>query len=251
MKRLEVGSFKVGVEPVTIGSALPVIAVPIVATEVADVPRQWGEACADGADLIEWRLDLLDQIPEREIIASLGRRLREKYGVPVIATVRTSKEGGGFPFDPDEYSVLLASLATWADMVDIELRRDGAEALIEDTTRSAHTIVSYHQFETAPSSAVIKDLLAQMAREGAAVAKVAWMVENAADLEQVQEAARWAKETLPIPSVVIGMGQVGKPTRLGNPALDSAFTFAASAGASAPGQPTVSEVRQSWADHSM
>lgn len=236
------------------------IVVALVATTLEEAAAQWADAAKAGADLIEFRLDYLgDQVTTAQIEAFvLG--MKQQFEMPVIATLRTTKEGGKFAVGqfavrqgPESYRQKVLSLLPWADAVDIEIGRDEAGDLIQSLGEQSlreevPVIASFHQFDKPPTEDEIKDTLRRMELAGAAIAKVAWMVRDETDLQVVLDMQVWAQKKLEIPAVVIGMGEKGQASRLGEAAKRSAFTFAAVTRASAPGQPTIDQVRASTND---
>lgn len=222
------------------------VAVPVMGATSDLVHKEWERAVALGADLVEWRLDYFDDRLDSRAVASLGRELRDTYGIPVLATVRTSAEGGLFPSEQTEdYSRIVESAAEWADAVDVEIAVPGASALLSSLAPHTVTVASFHSFDARPSKERLQAIMQEMAACGASVTKVAWMVETPEELAVIREVQQWAAENLSIPAVVIAMGEVGRASRLGEAALLSAFTFARGVAASAPGQPTVEEIRAS------
>ena len=101
------------------------------------------EAAAVGdepVDLVEWRADSMVRAlagssfaaaPDLvgELTATAGALLGAS-ALPLIATVRTSSEGGAAHLDDSEYCALVASLAGMADAVDVEIGREGAPDLV-------------------------------------------------------------------------------------------------------------------------
>lgn len=236
---------KPGVKPLLLGGEGAVVAVPIVAETLREAKNQWEVALAAGADLVEWRLDALEpQIDPSQVdeVATWGR---EAFGVPVLATIRTEAEGGNYRGSNEQYVSQVQRVASWADLVDVEVERDGVAELITSLSPNVPVVASFHEFERPAQPGHVERILARMVRSGAAVAKVAWMVRDERDLKIVSGAALWARESLPVPAVVIGMGEVGRSTRLGKFARASAFTFAVASKSSAPGQPTIEEIRSS------
>ena len=223
------------------------VVVPIVAASLEEVALQWEAAAGAGADIVEWRIDALEpQLWDAETVGESGALLRAQFGTPVLATMRTAKEGGGFTGSAAQYRSILRDAGGWADLVDVEVGYRGAEELIAELRGRTAVVGSFHDFATAPSAAATTvQLLGQMQNLGCAVGKVAWMVTTEADLALVRSLQVWAAEHLSMPTVVIGMGPLGTESRLGNSALISAFTFARGSVESAPGQPTVEEIRAS------
>ena len=223
------------------------IVVPIMAASLEEAALQWEAAVGAGADIVEWRIDALGpHLWDAETVGESGAALRAQFGKPVLATMRTAKEGGGFTGSAAQYRSILRDAGGWADLVDVEVGYRGAEELIAELRGRTAVVGSFHDFATAPSAAATTvQLLGQMQNLGCAVGKVAWMVTTEADLALVKNLQVWAAEHLSMPTVVIGMGPLGTESRLGNSALMSAFTFARGSVESAPGQPTVEEIRAS------
>lgn len=231
--------------PVVLGGPEPVITVPITAQTLDGVREQWQDAVEAGADLVEWRLDYLEGLenllPEVHDVADQCRR---QWGIPVLATIRTAAEGGNFD-QMDAYLAFTSFLSEWADAVDVEVDRLGSRDLIAEMKTKVPVVASFHQYAHAPNAPLIKGLLSRMADTSAHVVKIAWMTSDADDVIQVSDAAAWAAENIAVPAVVIGMGEAGVTTRLGQAAQQAAFAFATAGDASAPGQPTVAELKES------
>ncbi len=219
------------------------IAIPITGVNLRESEEQWRDA-SEEADLLEWRLDYLEE-DERLGAAALARRLRAELGVPLLATYRTVTDGGKGELAGPDYRRVVEDAATWADLIDVEVSVPGSARMIEELREKLPVVASFHDFTSHPSSGITLQLLEHMQDLGAAVAKVAWMVRSEEDLEMVLALQQWAAKNMGIPAVVIGMGGAGTPSRLGSSALVSAFTFARGADASAPGQPLAEEIRRS------
>lgn len=118
---------------------------------VADIKK------ADGADLIELRLDYL-----REMELSKLNRLVKHCKKPIIVTNRRTAEGGFFNGDEDERIQLLAkALESGADYIDIEYSSDKKQLknLIKNR-QYTKMIVSYHNLKETPNnvSAIYKNI---------------------------------------------------------------------------------------------
>ncbi len=227
-----------------------VVATPVVAKTLQEVRQQWGEARKLGADLIEWRLDHLEEVSEDEV-AALGQEMLRTHGLPVIATYRTNQEGGlaqgesGY-LDPvsgrkSELGEAVLAAGSWANVVDIEMERVGSTELLREM--KVPVVASFHEFETAVSPDFLQKLLWRMVDSGAGIVKVAHHVDTDCELQAVLDLQGWAWNNLPVPAVVIAMGQKGIPSRVGHQARISAFTFASAGWSSAPGQLTIGQVR--------
>ena len=208
------------------------------------------------ADIVEWRADtFLSSLVGSHFVAAsdveedlvrMARYVADSSPLPVLATIRTSVEGGEAYLDDEEYCALVRSLASFAGGVDVEISRDGSSALIEEAHEAGAIVVaSFHDFEATPGDEQLAEVLAAMNYAGADVLKFACMANSATDAARVLAAQAWAREAYDRPVIGIAMGPSGAPTRLVGSALGSAATFATLPGweGSAPGQFTVEQVR--------
>ncbi|MHC4949357.1 MAG: type I 3-dehydroquinate dehydratase, partial [Planctomycetota bacterium] len=87
------------------------VAVPIFVSSPGDVAaalERAGRAAAAGAQLVEWRVDLL---PGEEGAAEAAGRLVRESPVPCIVTCRPRSEGGSWDGDEAPRLALLAAVA--------------------------------------------------------------------------------------------------------------------------------------------
>jgi 3-dehydroquinate dehydratase/shikimate dehydrogenase len=170
------------------------------------------------ADLVELRLDSM-RVPDPE--AALADRRK-----PAIATCRPLREGGMFAgCEEDRLRILRRAQASGAEFVDIEWDIDPGPFVGPSGGRGV--IVSRHDFEGVPSD--VPGTLRQLHAAGGEVAKLAVMVERAADLRTLLENARPDGS-----SVLIGMGRAGLATRVLAGRFGSRWTYAGDG--VAPGQ---------------
>lgn len=177
-------------------------------------PSQIPETIRFGADLLEFRFDLMGEEPGK-----LFSMIPDQ--VQVIATCRS----GGLP-DARRKDLLKTSVDLGASYVDLEIEssetyyREVAGYAAENGCR---VIVSYHNFETTPDRDRLKTILEKAYEMGAAVAKIATEVRSGEDVMSLLSLYE-----LPGRKVVIGMGPKGRIIRVAAPYLGSEFTFAAS-----------------------
>jgi 3-dehydroquinate dehydratase/shikimate dehydrogenase len=195
-------------------------------------PDGLAEAAAAGADLVELRLDLFP--PGFD----LGRFLRRRRPLPVIATLRPPREGGRSELpDAARIKQLLFAAGMGAEYVDVEW--DAATPAVLDDLREAgaKVIVSRHAFDRMPDLASWADEIAAMKAD---VVKVVGMALSASDCEPPLRVLERAE----LPTIAIAMGRVGLATRVLCLKYDRCFlTFAAlPGGGTAPGQITVGEM---------
>ena len=235
----------------TLGARTQVI-VPV-GGDAHSLSEQVGALASCCADIVEWRADtyLASLVGSHFVAASevaddlvrMARYVADASPLPVLATIRTSVEGGEAFLDDEDYCALVRTLAP---LVGVEISRDGAPALIEDAHAAGSLVIgSFHDFDATPSDDQLAEVLADMNYAGADVLKFACMATSATDAARVIGAQAWAREAYDRPVIGIAMGPSGAPTRLVGSALGCAATFATLPGSegSAPGQFTIEQVR--------
>jgi 3-dehydroquinate dehydratase / shikimate dehydrogenase len=235
------------------------IAVPISVPSAEAVPHvldRAREASAMGATLVEWRVDELVQIDDSiEII----KRLVRDSPMPCIVTCRPTWEGGQFQGDDDRRWKLFAALLRSENkprLIDIELRawlnapheqRIIASLLEEAKTASdggCSLILSAHDFTQRPADLIQK--IEAMTNEPACdVIKVAWTARSLRDNLEAFDLLRERQK----PTIALCMGEppeVGLMSRVLAPKFGGLLTFASDSpkGETAPGQPTIRELRE-------
>ena len=233
----------------TLGARTQVI-VPV-GGDAHSLSEQVGALASCYADIVEWRADTyLASLVGSHLVADdlvrMARYVADASPLPVLATIRTSVEGGEAFLDDEEYCALVRALAPLVGGVDVEISRDGAPALIEDAHAAGSLVIgSFHDFDATPSDDQLAEVLADMNYAGADVLKFACMATSATDAARVIGAQAWAREAYDRPVIGIAMGPSGAPTRLVGSALGCAATFATLPGSegSAPGQFTIEQVR--------
>jgi 3-dehydroquinate dehydratase/shikimate dehydrogenase len=193
------------------------LCVTVTGRAVDDIRRARDLAEPD-ADLVELRLDSMEA-PD-PIGALAGRRK------PAIVTCRPRREGGMFDGSEEErLAILRRAHEAGAEYIDVEWDAD-ARALI-DARGGRGVIVSKHDFSGTPAAP--GDVLAGLRASGGEVVKLAVMTNSLSDLERLTASAVSGD-----PSIVIGMGAAGLPTRILAARLHSRWTYAGDS--VAPGQ---------------
>lgn len=187
-----------------------------------------------GVDLLEWRLDFLADSSQ---LAPAVQALRAACPLPVLATFRTVFEGGaGVEIENflanlpaksylDLISQILATVKP--EGIDIEVCREGSEKAVALAREACAAVVgSYHDFASCPDSvdAVLRDLQ-RCQLTGADVLKVAYMPHSPQDTLTLLRASLEAKTCFAQPCVVIGMGELGRMTRLAGPVFGNTLSF--------------------------
>lgn len=213
---------------------------------LGQIPRVVGVVSSPGFDLsagnqkfpcdvLEFRLD---QLPGAEDWLSHCMAI-ESSGVPVIVTVRLKAEGGAWNGEDKTrlplYELALENLSA----VDVELRSDIVERVCAIAKkRRKCCIVSYHDFSGTPPLGELKRVAARAQQLGSVI-KVTTMTKTEADVETLRRllACEWTK-----PLCVMGMGALGKETRVTFPARGSCLTYGYLDKPAAPGQSSAAEL---------
>lgn len=190
------------------------------------------------ADILELRLDM---IGEADLAALL-----EASRVPVIATYRTTAEGGKGEAGWKSVSRLLSeAIEAGADYLDVEwaMPEPLREKLFESRGRS-RIIASLHLGHT-PEKKVLSRLLEDMADSGPDVVKIVTTAGSVRDNLRVLELIPEA-EALGVPIIAFAMGLLGRVSRLLCVPMGGLMTFACLDDSSglAPGQMTLRRMRR-------
>ena len=240
---------------------LPAVAVSLTGPSLAQARTQARSAIDAGADVLELRVDLLEEAGALAAPAPLDaataaaqvleclRGLREAIdttdgadaGSPVLLTCRTAAEGGRAQLDDAAYGALLRSvldgLTDWAPerrpaAIDVEVQRGCLpQVCTQAHALSIDIVASFHDFEATPADEALEEVLARMAREGADLAKIAVWPTSADDVARLlgvcarATAGAGERSGLGVPVAAMSMGALGAVSRVA-PAFGSALTFA-------------------------
>jgi 3-dehydroquinate dehydratase-1 len=219
---------------VQFGSLLLEAGKPAVAVSFTDADGAGDIAAAKaaGVAIAELRIDLFADVS----VANVVETARRLAGLPLLATIRMSEEGGRWTGGEASRQALFEAVLPHVDAVDVELRATDTLAVLRPKVSVAGKalVVSHHDFVATPSAADLADIAARAVAAGADIVKVAATIVTEDDLAAL--AGLLASRAAPN-LVVIGMGERGLVTRMLFPALGSLFTFAGKGErASAPGQ---------------
>jgi 3-dehydroquinate dehydratase-1 len=191
----------------------------------------------EGADLLEWRLDVTRD-PEVETVLP-------QSPLPVIATVRSVEQGGHFSGTRQEQLRLLIRAATsGSSYVDWEFRQ-GEPLSDELSVMRERVILSYHDFEQTPADRELESLFDQMAALSTGVVKVVTLAQRMEDnISLLNLIGRGRNRGIEV--VAFCLGPLGRISRLACLLMGGAFTYAAleSGAEAAPGQLTLAKMRQ-------
>jgi len=216
------------------------ICLPIVEKTMEDALR----TVAEGnplADLIELRVDYLRDAELEKLL-----RVGEK---PSIVTNRRRVEGGRYGGDEkSRLAILRQAVDLGAAFVDVEMRTERSllRELVENKN-GTRMIFSFHDFQKTLSGGELRKLLGRMIRHGADVAKIVTFARSWEDNLRVLALIPYARRRGQA-IVTFCMGEKGKMSRIFSPLMGAAWTYASlgRTRASAPGQLTVTEMREIW-----
>jgi len=208
-------------------------------------PRTVKKASSAGADLMEVRVDTLDERDPGRLandFALLAELTAEKK-IPIILTVRSAGEGGAVRMGDAERLALFSALIPLTDIVDIELSSGRILADVVAIARSHRkkVIVSYHNFRSTPAVSRLADIVSRARSAGADIVKIAAMPRAGADLRRL---AGLLVDSTDL--IVIAMGGLGAPSRVLFPYLGSLVTYASVGASTAPGQMGLAELRKAF-----
>jgi 3-dehydroquinate dehydratase I len=182
-------------------------------------------------ELCEIRIDLcgFDAEQVQKIFSS---------GAKLIATCRPDGVS-----EEQRKKLLITAINAGATYVDVEFETDYGfkkEIIAAALSKKCDVIISYHNFESTPSREQLKIIANQSFDMGAHVAKIACMCQKAEDNASLLSVYEPGKRI-----VSVGMGELGKISRIAAPFLGAEFTFASATDefATAPGQISYTKLR--------
>ena len=205
----------------------PLVCVAVTGRTMEELRR--ARDAAEGADLVEVRLDTTDR---PDAVGAIEGRLR-----PVIVTCRAQWEGGFFAGSEEERQRILERAASaGAEFVDVEAAAGFAETIIR-ARRGRGVVLSWHDFHGAPSE--LAGRVSAMRATGAEVVKIATTANRLEDLLPLMHLS----SDIPAHSaghVLLAMGAAGIPSRILASKLRNRWTYAGDG--VAPGQISASRL---------
>lgn len=228
------------------------IAIPIVSND-PPLAAQIDAAIAAGADLLELRVDRIDDIP------AIEATLRRKDRPPIILTIRSADEGGAWSGSDAERIALIehlgllqpgyvdVELATWQRSANLRQKIRLVCECLDDTTSPPHDqrpknklILSHHNFRNTPAN--LDEPFDTLESTPAGILKAVFTPRDTTDALRilVQLGNRANKRH----TIALAMGESGLITRVLARKFRAFLTFATrdESQQSAPGQPTIQEL---------
>lgn len=197
----------------------------------------------DIADILEFRLDNLHE--HLDAAESCMASLPSPAGI--LTTVRHFEEGGAVNLAAEERVSIYGRFLERSDFIDIELRSmelPGFAGLVEEAkSTGVSVIVSFHDFENCPSRDDLFERVERAYDLGADIAKVAVVVEKFHEIQllvELVEALRDEGEEIS----AMGMGSLGKISRLTLGKAGSCLNYGFLEKPNAPGQLSASRLKE-------
>lgn len=202
------------------------------------------------ADLAEFRIDLLSFASDTKQVIALGHELKKILGnKPMIATIRTKKEGGQLEISDADYGKTYQAYLKnpFMDWLDVEMFRD--QKVVSEIVQKAHqkkvlVVMSNHDFQKTPSQDEIEKRLLKQDQMGADILKIAVMPKSKQDVFTLMNATLKVSQQTTKPLLTMSMGQLGTISRVATANMGGSYSFGMIGQASAPGQIDVTKLKQ-------
>ena len=180
-------------------------------------------------DLVEVRLDAL--LAELDSIAAAIAPL----DVPVLATARHPAEGGAGDLSVAQRGELISRFAPLVSWIDVEIRslQDLSAEVSVARAAGVGLIASFHNFETCPDAEALRNTVSTALAQGPDVIKLAVHLST---MKELISLLSLFDDFPDAPLSVMGMGPLGKLSRLVFAKAGSVFNYGYLTEANAPGQ---------------
>lgn len=230
-------------------SGLPKICIPLTGKSTSQLLDEINDLNKVDFDLAELRIDFYEDVDDFSKIVELLEKIREIYSKPLLFTFRTKKEGGVHEMSEEKYFELIhtAIQSGLIDLVDIELfsHEESLKKAVDFAHKNqVNVVMSSHDFHKTPDKDEIIKRLVKMQENGADISKIAVMPTCNEDVLELLSATMDVKNKYGFPCITMSMGKLGVVTRLSGELFGSCMTFAAVKNTSAPGQVSVTKVKE-------
>ena len=184
-----------------------------------------------GVDIVEIRIDQYASFEKKYVL----KEVTKFKNLPLIATIRSDKEGGEWKLPEEKRLVLFKAVLPYVNAIDIELC---SKSILKEVVSAAHklkklVIISYHNFDKTPRIDKLNAVTKEAKKFGADIVKIAAWVSSDIDIQLL---ANYTIQNSSKNIIAIGMGPAGAPSRILFPSLGSLITYASVGRSTAPGQ---------------
>jgi 3-dehydroquinate dehydratase I len=207
-----------------ISSAPPLICSTILAKDKNEFLETAKKAERLGCDVVELRVDHLQSKDSSQI-----KSIIEETPLPLIATLRSVRDGGLFPAiaEPHRISMMNAVIDFSPAFIDVELEVNRAtrRKLIEKAKkREVRMICSHHDFGGVPSIARLLEFATRAQASNADLTKLVFTPKELAGVFRILQLAN-SLDPRNKPFTAFGMGRAGWTTRLTSLLLGSCMVY--------------------------
>ena len=232
-----------------VGDGVPKVCVPITGRNKDQIVEQTKEIMQAGPDLVEWRVDYLEEAGGKKDIIDILIAIRRVIGdTPLLFTYRTESEGGYGRVGWGHYAELLewAACRPEIDIIDVEAM--GLDVDTEGLIRIIHgrgtpVIASVHYCGEMPGKKERKEALRFLKQSGGDMIKMAFTPRTEEDVLELMAWTRRKSRKMEQPLITMAMGEVGRLSRVSGRLTGSAVTFGSVGEASAAGQIPAGELK--------
>jgi 3-dehydroquinate dehydratase/shikimate dehydrogenase len=172
--------------------------------------EEWMGAAAAGAELVELRVDCLRREPDM-------KRILKHRPTAIVFTARRGVDGGLWRGHEEKRQQLIReAIVMGAEYIDLEVDIASKIRRFGKTKR----IISYHNFKETPEN--LGEIIEECSRQDPDIIKVATTVSTVAQAARVLKLGARAK----VPTIAIGMGELGFFTRILGRKFGAPMTFA-------------------------
>ncbi len=207
----------------------PLVVLPV---DDRDLEKKLSMALDYGIDMVELRIDQFSEFSENYVLEKA--KLVKDYNLGIIATVRSKEEGG--KFIPDEQRLkIFEAVAGISDIIDVELTSEKINRKVVEIAKDEGklSLVSYHDFDKTPDEDFIQSVIDRAVSLGADIVKFAFKVNSYEDVSRILCISGKNRDKK---VVAIGMGELGKITRVAGFFFGSVLTYTYIGKSFAPGQ---------------
>ena len=246
----ESGKRIVKIGDLAVGDGTPRICVPITGRTKEEIAAQAAQTAAAAPDMVEWRVDYLEEAAGKSDIVDILVNMRHVLGeIPILFTYRTEGEGGQGRVGWSHYAELLEWAACRPEIDAIDVEATGLDVDTEGLIKVIHgrgtpVISSVHYCWEMPDKKEWKEAVRFLKQSGGDILKLAVTPRNEEDVLELMKRTLKLSKKLDQPLITVAMGNVGKLSRVSGRLTGSAVTFGSVVEESAPGQIPASELRE-------